>query len=184
MTSRPHAPYGVGRRRLLLGAAASATLVATAACDWALPPKDPERDDHPDADLLASALADEEQVLATATAVRTADGAQAQAAAGVAQRCQERVDVLAAAVGTGASPSASASAPTVTQSSGSEPSASRTTGAAPTLRRLARESRRTRDARSAAALEAADGQVARLLACVAAGHAQDALVLRDTLGAR
>ena len=170
---------GVGRRRLLLGGTGLVALAAVPGCSWLdRDPETPSPQEHPDHDLLTGAYDRESAVLAAVQATAQAHAGMASSLAPVAARTQERVTALEQALGTGGptSPTPEASSPTATAAVPARPAAA--------LRALVTVSQTAQRDHAADCVGASDPGVARLLASVAAGDAQDAVVLQTMRSAR
>lgn len=166
----------VGRRPLLLGAGLAVAAAATG-CSWLdRTPETPDPEVHPDHGLLTSARDDEATLLALAEASVAAHPGLAATLTPFTTRTQARLDALDLALGnpTGA---ATASPPT---DSATPATPGRPAGA---LRVLAARSHDASSIRTGDCVRATDHGVARLLASLAAGNAQDVIVLRTARGA-
>lgn len=169
---------GVGRRRLLLGGTGLVALAAVPGCSWLdREPETPSPQEHPDHDLLSGAYARESAVVAAVQATAQRHAGLAPSLSPVAARAQERVTALEEALGTGGAPSPApeASPPTATAAVPARPAAA--------LRALVTVSQTAQRDHAADCVRASDPGVARLLASVAAGDGQDAVILRTTRSA-
>ncbi|WP_370614692.1 hypothetical protein [Mumia sp. Pv 4-285] len=173
-----HRPPGVGRRPLLVGGGLLA-LAAVSGCSWLdRTPEDPAAEVHPDHGLLTAARDQQAELLDAERATSMTHAALAAALAPLILRSEERLAALDHALG---EPTRATSAPSVT----SEPTATPGVPARPAaaLRDLGARSRAAQSARREDCVAATDQGVARLLASLSAGYAQDVVVLRTTRAA-
>ncbi|QMW65027.1 hypothetical protein H4N58_12425 [Mumia sp. ZJ1417] len=174
--------HGVGRRTLLLGSGAVA-LSAVAGCSWLdRTPADPAAEVHPDRERLVSARDEQEALLAAVRATAAAHAGLAGSLAALVARSEERLAALDEALGDDASPATDTPAsPGTTAPEPTSPAVPPRPAAA--MSALITQTRTAEVARSGDCGTAIDGGVARLLGALAAGYAQDVVVLRRQRGA-
>ncbi|MDO9378845.1 MAG: hypothetical protein Q7T56_08335, partial [Nocardioidaceae bacterium] len=130
------------------------------------------READADEPLVAAALADQQQVLATAVATRTAHAALAGTLDPVVEHHRAHVSVLGGTPATGTptpSGTATSSSPATTAPPPADPAAA--------LAALGEVERAAAEARGQDATTAASGDLARMLAAMSAGQAQHVVVL-------
>ncbi|WP_163695708.1 MULTISPECIES: hypothetical protein [Mumia] len=173
-----HRPLGVDRRRLLVGGGLL-TLVAVSGCSWLdRTPSTPDPEVHPDHGLLADARQQQADLLDAVRTTAATHAALATALAPLVARAEERLAELDRAVGDPtATPPSAGTSPT---SASPTPVPARPAAA---VRALATRSQEAQAARREDCGAATDQGVARLLASLSAGYAQDAVVLRTTRAA-
>ncbi len=148
-------------------------------CSWLdRTPEEPDPEVHPDRERLVTARDDQEPLLAAVRATASAHAAHAATLAALAARSEERLAALDKAVGDTstaaepASPGATAATPPAVPARPAQ-----------AVNALLTQTRAAETARSEACRDATDGGVARLLGALAAGYAQDVVVLRRQRGA-
>lgn len=147
-------------------------------CSWLdRTPEAPDPEVHPDRERLVTARDDQEALLAAVRATVAAHAALAATLDALAARSEERLTALEKAVGdtataSPASPRATAPTPPAVPARPAQ-----------AVNALLTQTRAAETARSEACRSAADGGVARLLGALAAGYAQDVVVLRRQRGA-
>lgn len=148
-------------------------------CSWLdRTPDEPDPEVHPDRERLVTARDDQEALLAAVRATVAAHAGLAATLDALAARSEERLAALDKAVGDTATPASPGSPGATTTTPPAVPARP-----APAVNALLTQTRAAETARSEACRSASDGGVARLLGALAAGYAQDVVVLRRQRGA-